>query len=311
MGHSRAFSVGTSSAPLASAPFAGAQSKNPSRPLVVNGSGLKAIMNATPTSPPTNVPTGQEDITAQAPYLENPLQINTDLGLGGYPTEPMQPPQKQPQTNPPHPDRPPVVVNGSNMMNPGLTESSFRERIANLNASYMNAPDLGQELHSAGASRPPRPARQPQNGVIAPLDLAIGENRMDSAAGLNVAHLSPVYETRTPSPTALRKFDMAARGDKQSSLSDAKSLRPGVSRAASKVDDRPQEGTKAQKPQKPTQSQQSPKSAGGRENGHVRGKSDLDGVWQKAGKNKKKSSSGAAQGHAEQLPKHDSERKGG
>lgn len=314
MGHARAFSVGTAAAPLVSGPFASSQSTNSSRPLVVNGSGLKASVSAGPRSA-TERAVGMAEEPRAASYLENPLHMTPDLSLGGYSTEPMAQPQQHEPFHQPLADRPPIVVNGSNTMSPSVTESSFRERIANLSSHYMNAPETAQDLSNAGAARQQRllSSRQPQNGVIAPLDLAIGENRMVSPTGPNLAHLSPVYETRTPSPTALRKFDVSTRMDKPSSLSDHRTPRSESSNTATKAEERMHnaEGAKSQKAQKSLQQQQPPKNTGARENGHARGKSEIEGVWQKAGKAKKKVAAATGHGHAEQPPKHDSERKGG
>ncbi|KAJ3463401.1 hypothetical protein MRS44_008187 [Fusarium solani] len=151
-----------------------------------------------------------------------------------------------------------------------------------------------------------------QNG-IAPLDspsLSIGL----SPVGQDFAHLSPVYENRTPSPTVVRKPDGPLKSDKQATQNSPKASRGDGSKAGQKPDERvqdSQDGSKPQKGQKATA--QSQKVNGVRENGHVRGaKSESDGGWQKAGKGKKKGANNAAnQGNGEQLPKLESERKGG
>jgi hypothetical protein len=61
-------------------------------------------------------------------------------------------------------------------------------------------------------------AKQQQNGVIAPLDLAIRDSSRPGEPQFNtdLTHLSPVYETRTPSPTVVRKFDGSVKGDRSS-----------------------------------------------------------------------------------------------
>lgn len=281
MGHSRAYSVGTSPTPLVTT---SANSSQPSRPLIVNGSGLKVnVVAAAAASGAVVLP---PDERQQPPLLDNPLQAAE--------VKPAAPPQQL--------QGPPLVVNGTNMKSPAaMGDSSFRDRIANLNASNL----------ARGASQADAPpsttmrqrflmSQQPQSGVIAPLDLAINEH---TAPILSLAHLSPVYEGQTPSPTATRRLEMprtdtgsplkSVTGDptKPSRLSTAEGQKPGASTAQL----RPiPVGTTSSAP---------------RSNGHIRGKSDSEGVWQKAGKSKKKTST--VQGNAEPAPRVESERKGG
>lgn len=327
LGHGRAFSIGTSSAPLTSAPFPGSQNADLSRPLVVNGSGLKPNFASKPRQPSgTESSTSEEDVLSN---FNNPLQImpgNQVLTPTAEVPLAFEPLQEVPVTQG-LPNRPPVVANGSasNMAIPPA-EDSFRERIAMLSMmskSYLSTPHLAQEtvVQNGNSRLPPSTrqrlaSRQQQNGVIAPLDLAIGENRISNPVGPEFAHLSPVYETRTPSPTVVRKFDGSLKQEKTkgNAQSDAKTSQAEESKPTPKVDERTQgsqEGTKAQKALKPAP--QTQRVNGARETGHVRGaKSESDGGWQKAGKGKKKASNGVSHlGHGEQLPKHESERKGG
>jgi hypothetical protein len=313
LGHMRASSNSTAPAPV-----------NPAsqRPLVVNGSGLKTSISASQRSPASQATSDE----LQGSGFDNPLQINPGLSVNGQPVNgapkqrvpepaapaaaPMAAPLPAPAVGPP------VVVNGSNvpMAPQPADDTSFRERIALMNSIYLNA-NMGQhEVVQNGMSRLSPSARQrlmarqPQNGVIAPLDLAIAEHRGDRSAMPDLAaHLSPVYETHTPSPTSLRRPDQDVRANDNKARENVKMAdhkQGGVSQAA-------QETAKTSKVLKPAAPVA--KSAPARENGHVRGaKSESDGGWQKAGKSKKKTVNGVvSQGPAEQQPKHDLDRKGG
>lgn len=322
LGHSRAFSVGTSSAPLTSAPFPGSQNHNLTRPLVVNGSGLKPSAANRPRKPSgTESSTSEEELPAS---FDNPLQIKTDIPKAKPTIENPVLSQltQEPPAIHPLPDRPPVVANGSSAPVSAVhsDDPSFRERIDMITRYYLYTPHILQEMLPNGHSRlSPSTrqrlmSRQPQNGVIAPLDLAMAENRISNPIGPELSHLSPVYETRTPSPTVVRKFDGSLKQEKTVLQPDAKSFRVDAPKASVKPDERSQgiqESPKSQKGSRPAP--QTQRVNGARESGHVRGaKSESDGGWQKAGKGKKKGTAGAGfQGNGEQLPKRDSERKGG
>ncbi|KAG6036489.1 hypothetical protein E4U41_005711 [Claviceps citrina] len=335
LGHGRAFSVGgTSSAPLTSAPFPGSQPiKASTRPLVVNGSGLRARMSA---AGPRHVQKQQDPVPKQedATSVNN---VDNALNISTVPFWPMQMPfstalqqqqQQQQPLPPPSPhvflDRHPIVVNGSNT--PRLTgppraseDASFRERIAMMNSFYLSNQLNQQEAQNGHAARLSPSARQrlmsrqPQNGVIAPLDLAIGDGRVgNKSVAMDASHLSPVYETRTPSPSTLRKPVSAAPvwlPNKPPSEVEGSSSSAGIAVAAPPC----KEWSQCQQPPSSSAS----KSSATRENGHVRGaKSEGNDGWQKAaGKNKKKGSNAACaaaqQSHAETAPKNVSERKGG
>lgn len=319
------------SSPLASAPFPGvtqAQNKNvASRPVVVNGSGLKSSMLAASNQ-------GQKDSLAAEdcamPKIDNALNISTvpsatdANAANGQSSQPSLAPA--PFLPTPAMGRPPVIVNGSNSKPamPPAEDASFRDRIAMM-GSYPPAPyGMPQDvLQANGMSRlPPSTkqrlmSRQAQNGVIAPLDLAIGDHRKGMIP--EVAHLSPVYEMQMPSPTATRKPDVSAvntnKTEKADAKADIKVTHEETAKPTTKADDKAhpaRDNQKSSKSQKST-GQSNQRNNTSRENGHVRSaKSDGDNGWQKAGKGKKKGSSGLAQAaHAEQPPKSDSERKGG
>ncbi|RDW62147.1 hypothetical protein BP6252_11580 [Coleophoma cylindrospora] len=145
-----------------------------------------------------------------------------------------------------------------------------------------------------------RANRQAQAGIISPLDL--GFNHSDT-----LPHLSPVYETRTPSPTANRKFDHASERSLNGNSSHAKASIPDLRNAASKL-------------VSVNGSQPKPSSADTNSNGHIRAsKSEGGGLgsWQKASKQKRKGqsteqrSSSNGQQYSEKPPYNESERKGG
>ncbi|KAM0273825.1 hypothetical protein ACHAPA_001402 [Fusarium lateritium] len=323
LGHARNFTATASSAPLTQGPFPGSQNKNLSRPLVVNGSNLKTSV----TPSPRQAPSGTDSTTSnESATIDNSLQIHAANGVPSYPVDGTVIPQVAPEAMMGQQGsfaQVPVVANGSTTITNGVPlmaaapsatdDPSFRERIAMMNAYYMNTPHLIQDPMVTGNSRlSPSTrqrlmSRQNQNGVIAPLDLAIAENRIDRPVGQDFAHLSPVYETRTPSPTVLRK-DGPWRSDKQNSPKSGRGEGPKTGQKAEDRSHDHQEGTKSQKNQKSG----SQKANGARENGHVRGaRSESDNGWQKATKGKKKGANNSNGQNSEQLPKHESERKGG
>lgn len=317
LGHSRAFSASTASAPLAQGPFPGSQNKNLSRPLVVNGSCLKTSVIQSPRQPSGSESNASEDSS----NFENPLQINVGNGMPSYPVDgPIVSSSASEEATAKRvvSNQVPIVANGTTHLAPSTADDpSFRDRILMMNSHYMASSHLVQEP-VAGTSRLSPSTRQrlmsrQQNG-IAPLDLAIAEHRIDRPVGQDFAHLSPVYENRTPSPTVVRKPDGSLKSDKQAAQNNPKASRGEGPKAGQKPDERVQDSQDGSKPQKGQKAAaQSHKVNGARENGHGRGaKSESDGGWQKAGKGKKKGANNAAnQGNGEQLPKLESERKGG
>lgn len=323
-GHVRAFSAGSASAALGPGPLAARPSSNNlSQPLVVNGSGLKHQ-----AMPPAEVASraGHGAQSTTAPSFHNPLRIQPVPHLSGYTaTNPSGSSHLAMQDAPPQPlpDAPPVVANGSRppFGLPPASDTSFRERIAMMDSYYMDTRPIAQApiastAHLAPAARQRAMARQPQNGVIAPLDLAVRDPRVERPADMfNL--LSPVYEAHGQPPKMARTPNTAERPDatKLHQL-PTKSLRTEPARLTLNVDDSaqsPADGSKSQKSYKQPP-QTTSKSTGPRESGHVRGaKSDGEGSWQKAAKSKKKPGSAALQqsGHGEQPPRHEFERKGG
>jgi hypothetical protein len=326
LGHARAFSVGTSSAPLTSAPFQVNGKLTPNRaPLVVNGTISKPTStpgSLRPSAPPA--PTA-EHISSEEAGFDNPLYISQGHGFGSPWTEqPVLHPFTAVEPNPPtFPERP-VIVNGSSSGRSPITshsaaDLSFQHRVplgGPLSTGLPYVPMNGESGNTGvpGFSSPPVNrsriiSRQQQNG-IAPLDLATG----DFTVAQDIQqHLSPVYEHRTPSPTAVRRFDVPPIAPPPLVLRDQ---RPDPSRLNQKT---PPTGPTM----KYDSSNRSPPldpraSSGPRENGHVRGvKSQAESTnsWQRPKARKKAVADlkSAANGfpYGEQLPKNDADRKGG
>ncbi|GJN69460.1 PAP/25A associated domain-containingfamily [Purpureocillium lilacinum] len=319
LGHTRAFSVGTASAPLSSTPFPGSQNRNLNRPLVVNGSGLKT--SAVPGQRQPSVAESYTSDDSLASGFDNALHINTGPTFAAAADAPAMHYAATASRSPPSTDRPPIVVNGtSGPFSHALPDdASFRDRVAKMGAYYFPQ-GATQEVPNGGAARLSPSARQrlmsrqQQNGVIAPLDLAIADHRIAKPPMIDSAHLSPVYETRTPSPSTLRKNDSSLLPMKMDSRVDGKGGRTDRDKAGPTGMERPpavQDSDKMQKP--PRAAAPAVKAPPPRTNGHIRAaKSESDGGWQKAGKGKKRPANIATQqGQAEQPPKNDSERKGG
>ena len=313
LGHSRAFSAGTGSASVSAAvPGSSAQPRNLKGPLVVNGSGLKARTAAASRLAPSAEGPAPGEVSP--PAVGQSSQIQQGRTTAG----------QQPQTDQgpfTAASQPPLIVNGSNV-NPaqGSEDQSFRERIAMLSSYYMTPSYLAQDPTFAGsgqltpAARQHLVSQQPQNAVIAPLDLAISNSHVRRPAESEGQVLSPVYETHAPSSTAARKPDVRSKTSKASHTQDPKQSGSAAAvRQNPKLDDqvqRSQEAAKQSKNAKPAVP--TPKVNSSRESGHVRGaRSETDQGWQKAGKGKKKATSTTQQSNAEPPPKNVSERKGG
>jgi len=130
-----------------------------------------------------------------------------------------------------------------------------------------------------------------QNGGMSPLD--IGSNLYEGREDL--PHLSPVYETASPSPTANRKFEPTFDRQAIPSTLNLRDEKMNSFRSGSKLT--PTNGNQIK------HAATEPKT-----NGHIRGSKSEGGAagsWQKISKNKKKGES------SEKPPRFESERKGG
>ncbi|CAI4211389.1 unnamed protein product [Parascedosporium putredinis] len=211
---------------------------------------------------------------------------------------------------------------------------------------YVQDPSIGQRYTSSTRQR--LISRHQQNGVIAPLDLAIDFSKVGNSTGhLDFQHLSPVYESRTPPAAPTRKPEQAAKSDRQgpgqgtgpqngkgghaksgeageASAHDSKQV--GTPSRASQFKGNSQHGGRgSQAGHQSSKSQttnrfhgEGQESAGPKEpeaRAHRSEGVNGDGGWQRAGKYRKKGIDHKAQGgttnQSEAPPKHTSERKGG
>lgn len=314
LGHGRAFSVGTNSAPLASAPFSqnGARNGRENTPLVVNGSSFV---------PPSGMPPGWYPLTNDDSGFDNPLHISqgqdANSAATGSETLPTRL-QVGPETGSPTPERP-LVVNGSTQ-SPGLAPStagmqSFGQRVAagqGANGMTYATAFGGDRFQGQARSSDPnrqRLAGRNQQAGIAPLDLAVANPSLPESQ-----HLSPVYEMRTPSPTVLRRFegpgnnDRVVSGQSANFTEEARKDQKPRNLECLKRNGGAKEGDGGS-PGKPRQNGEGAPARG------AKGDSDNASGWQKT-KSKKKQADGKngttkGPSQSEQLPKNDSERKGG
>ncbi|KAH7312092.1 zinc finger protein-like protein [Rhexocercosporidium sp. MPI-PUGE-AT-0058] len=290
LGHDRSFSTG---APLASYSSQNGVSNtnlralNSQTPVVVNGtnpvplsiSNWQASVTEGSTSEDrsSDIFVGSLDSLSQASRTGSDEFGDQDLSGQVTPRDTRQEVRAEP----------PIVVNGSTSLKCDTTSTPSSLASSNghipqpINLPSVLLPaELNGQLRLSPSSRN-KLARH--NGGVSPLDIGIGQdyNRDD------LAHLSPVYETRTPSPTANRKFEPAEK--KSNGVPAKNGVPPSQAAAVSKL------------------------------NGHTRAsKSEgAPGNWQKIQKSKKKAASsemkcaGEGQLHAEKLPIHANERKGG
>ncbi|KAF4122922.1 Cid1 family poly A polymerase [Geosmithia morbida] len=303
------------------------QPRNPSRPLVVNGSSLKASMSASNRPPAPSEPTHESPSPTNG-YSQHVSEINDKNA--NQPNLEVAEAQPTPTTA----EQNPTAV-GGRMVYAGADEACFRERIAMMNAQFMNAQFLGQPMSIMGNGQQPLQPMQhgmsawpPQSAAIAPLDLAVsGEGSVRKPNGTDGPLLSPVYENTTLPATSFRK---SGKQESQASSGWAgavkQNLQPDEQRARLQdMMDKPKNPRAGTAQTWAAVSTSAPALAptltvGPKGNpGHVRGaKSESEGGWQKAGKGKKKgtvanstTTTNAQQGHAEVPPKNTSERKGG
>lgn len=324
LGHNRAYSVGPNSAPLASVPFtpaAGVQSRD-TAPLVVNGSMSKLSNGSSPRQPSQN-----EFSPAQYAGYDNPLHINQRLDVNNFAAEtsfthPTGPPAPR-KGNSPTSDRPVVVNGSSNAATPTANQMAASQSPYDMNmtpttnhfhAMNMSPVPVGPDGNVVAPNVLPRfPIRPTPSPLIAQLDLAT-EHRLRSS---EQSHLSPVYEANSPSPSFSRRLEPSL--DQTPVLPNSTShnqpeFKPEVAKGKQKSPIEPQ-SSKLEGIPLPN-----PRVNGlARENGHVRGaKSESDntgGGWQRPTRGRKKGNDAKPRSevypHSEQLPKNDSERKGG
>ncbi|KUJ09281.1 uncharacterized protein LY89DRAFT_282298 [Mollisia scopiformis] len=310
LGHDRSYSTGTHSAPLTAVPsqqgisHTNLRAFNHHGPMVANGS------NPVPVS----IPNWQASVSEGSMYEDrgsdgfsasldstshsgtgSDVSIEQDLSGQLTPREPRLEGR---------PDQP-LVVNGSFALSSesgstvpttSKTKGAVPHPIAVPNGFSSSEQINGPPKLSPNSRN--RLARQ--NGGMSPLDIGTGNNEILRD---DLPHLSPVYETRTPSPTTTRKFDPL--GQKANGL---------PSRGA---EGKPGPLNTTPKPISTNGTQVMQGSPVSKANGHTRAsKSEgASGAWQKIQKGKRKGPAEMKNGEipvqSERLPTQDSERKGG
>lgn len=292
LGHTRAYSGGAFSAPPTSMPQFAAQSnarsQDPPGPVIVNGSNPHSVPDEYQPLPPNGI----QPIEYSKNVQNNRLHW-TDERVSGefYQQSPsvvngsLPGPVKLAAPTPgPHSTSMPAV--------PSTPTNSTRSNEL-LNGNHLSPSEdqrLGRQLPVSGMS---------------PLDLTSSrDNKKD-----DISHLSPVYETHSPSPSTTRKFETDAKNNNVSpKQSDRRPEKPSLPRQPSKNSS--------------SNSQQKPANAAPpKANGHTRSaksEGSMIGQWQqmpikksKKGSSTNSRSSGSGQPTSEQLPKHDAQRKGG
>ncbi|RDL41590.1 PAP substrate-binding protein [Venustampulla echinocandica] len=312
LGHDRSYSTGAHSTPIMTnssqhgISSTGLRTLNTQAPLVVNGSNV-------PT--PVSIPNWQASVHGASTTDDHASDVavgsmDSASQMSGTPSEKFESDQdyaglatpKDSQSR----DQPglPCVVNGSSSQMSeisALTGLSL-DGVATGLVNGLAATDSGNIPPRLSPNSRNRMARQ--NGGMSPLDIGAGHN---DGVRDDLPHLSPVYETRTPSPTANRKFEAGLERK-------AKGLH-------SKVKDEYEEVQSfKQKTAHATENQAKQTAAVPKVNGHTRASKSEGGgpgIWQKIPKGKKKGpgaeskNSPSGQLYSEKLPSIDSERKGG
>lgn len=280
-------------------------------PAIVNGSGLVA---------PISIPQWQASMFNN-PSVEDPSLTSISASVeslsrySGDDTD-LSGEQNYMQTKPEnYREDIPVVVNGSN---PVVSQSpksapppvqNMPHFPAPLPSNYLAGDNNNAEtgMHMSPVSRK-RPVRQVQNGVVSPLDIGLSQSELLRE---DLPYLSPVYETRTPSPSTNRKFEHVFEQKingviTKKSAENSNNTSPTLQKSALNIN----------------QSQSKQISPPNKANGHSRGAKSEGGssnTWQKAGGKKKKAAlsdnvaNANANGHSltEKMPRKESERKGG
>lgn len=309
LGHDRSYSHSTpimTNSPQHGISSANLRTLNTQAPLVVNGSNAPA---------PVSIPNWQASVHGASTTEEHANDVavgsmDSASQVSGTPSEMFESDQDFPGLATPKDsqsrDRPglPCVVNGSNSQMSeisaltGLTVDGVAAGLAN----GLVAKDSGNIPPRLSPNSRNRLARQ--NGGMSPLDIGAGHG---DGVRDDLPHLSPVYETRTPSPTANRKFEASLERKAKGPHSKLKDEGGEVQKAKQKV-------------VHGTGNQTKPPAVVPKVNGHTRASKSEGGgpgTWQKIPKGKRKGTaaesknSPSGQPYSEKLPSIDSERKGG
>jgi len=308
---SRSQSLANGSASVGSGP--GGRSQSPAKcepaPLVVNGSVPTPSSNSVARSSPL----GTTSPTESTMTVDNPSHVVQRSDTSG---SIVHTPSSQSSVSgySPTPDRP-IVVNGTTPTMSYTPNQSAYTAYDTTNSSNATTVQWVQGTYENGHNGmmntgymqwPHFPPRGPPNPLIAHLDLA---TRNETQEG-QMQHLSPVYEMNSPSPTLARTAEVAS----------SQTNNGAASQSAIKPELKADQGRSKQKHTEHHQATNPRINGLARENGHARGsKSEsenaVNGGWQKISKGKKKGGEGKArnepQTQREELPKDESERKGG
>lgn len=314
--HDRSYSTGTYSDPVSAVSSHISSSNlrilNNQAPLVVNGS------NPVPVSIPkwqAGVPEGSvsedpnSDITVgsidSSSQISGPESDISDQDLSGQLT-PREPRLDGKVDHPIVVNGSLTVVNSSNGSPNGFSDHSNETTPKPVILNGGTPTDLLNHRPlrlSPNSDNNNNRSRNVQNNGIPPLE--IGVTRDENARTDDLSHLSPVYETRTPSPTVIRKFEVERKVT--------------IANGGCKFDDE-----KYDKPESPKLQRLASTNGNGpkqtattsKVNGHTRASKSEGagpGTWHQISKNKKKGH-GAEQKsviNGEKFPPIDSERKGG
>ena len=314
LGHDRSYSTGARSAPLTAVSSqqgvsaSNLRSLNNQTPLVVNGSNI-------PT--PISIPQWQASVSEVATSEDHTmlsasgsLDSNYSGVANDFPPEDVTSQQRSRYPRSEQQLDQPAIANGSSSGKVEPAAPFVTPPMAN-GASFQPSPpggstsaEQGSGTHRVSPNARNRPTRQSQTGGISILDIGFTqiENHRDE-----ISHLSPVYETRTPSPTASRKFEPTPDRKANGSPDALKDQNPWTMKPGQK----PSLANSNPIKQAPTDS---------KANGHSRASKSEGGgpgSWQKIPKAKRKGQAVDLQSivrerdHSEMPPNDSSERKGG
>lgn len=316
LGHERSLSNGAYSAPLTAVPSQQGMSTNNIRsfntqgPLVVNGSSSTGISiphwqksvdaSIAPEDHSSDTGFGSMESSSHFSMASSDLSLDQEFRGQKTPTDARTEARAEA----------PMVANGSTSLNDSVPTFTSPPIANGVSPHQLHTPNgFGHDSVNGAPRLSPntriRMGRQAQNGGMSPLDIGLGQGEHREILREDVPHLSPVYETRTPSPTANRKFEPVMDRKLKGSISNNKEGRSESSVTPSKLG-----------PLNTIQVNQH--SAEAKVNGHTRAvKSEgSPGSWQKISKGKKKGPSETrnspnGQLEIEKQPIKDSDRKGG
>ncbi len=306
LGHDRSYSTSGHSIPVSAGPSQSGtrlRTMNNQAPLVVNGTGSApgsipswqagVAEGSLPDDRGSDVMFGSVDSLSQV--SANGSDASGDHDVSGQLTP------RDPRADVPL--DPPMVVNGSSAIRNEPVVSIVNGLPSHgINGTNILVPVESNSHLRLSPNTRNRLARQGQNGGVSPLDIGLSqaENGREE-----FPHLSPVYETRTPSPITNRKFEPVMSHKSNGFSSKAVDDRSGSLKQGSKLS-----GSNG--------SQLKPMPEVPKANGHTRASKSEGagpGTWQKISKGKKKGpepkSAINGQPLSEKPPTNDCERKGG